>query len=309
MNIFDLIIVQPIFNLLLFIYNFVWDYGVAIIILTIIIRFALWPLVKKQMKQTKLMREVQPELKNIKKRAKGDRMVESQLTMALYKEKGVKPFSSILVLLVQLPIFIAVFTVIRNYTGFLESYVYPFLQDFGRIPSMMADPGTPMLFGVDLTNHAFSDSGIYWPILLMALIAAALQFFQSRQLQPQSTGKKKKMREYFRDAAAGKEVDQAEMSANMTQNMMYLFPILTFIIAISLPGAVVLYFATQAAVAVGQQKYMLSRGDKEKVKKPSANERAETAKEAVVIKRPSSDFKPKTSGSGNNKTVVRRIRK
>jgi len=310
MNIFDLIIVQPIFNLLLFIYNFVGDYGIAIIILTIIIRFALWPMVRKQMRQTKVMREIQPEVKKIKAKAKGDKMVESQLTMALYKEKGVKPFSSILVLIIQLPIFIAVFTVIRNYIGFLEGYVYPFLQNFGNIPQMIADPGTPHFFGIDLTAQAFGENGMYLPILLLAILAAALQFFQSRQLRPPKSENKKKLREHFKDAAAGKEVDQSEMSASMTQNMMYLFPILTFVIAISLPGAVVLYFATQAAVAVGQQKYMLSRKenpDKEKKgKKPLNTKRVKNAQEAVVVKRPSSELKPK-SGSGG-KTVVRRIK-
>jgi YidC/Oxa1 family membrane protein insertase len=314
MNIFDLIIVQPIFNFLLFIYNFVGDYGVAIIILTIIIRFALWPLVRKQMRQTKLMRAVQPELKKIKKQAKGDRMVESQLTMDLYKKKGVKPFSSILVLLVQLPIFIAVFTVIRNYEGFLESFVYPFLVDFGNIPNLMASPETPHLFGIDLTGTVINDVAANWPILLMAILAAGLQFFQSKQTMP-TTENKKKLREYFKDAAAGKEVDQAEMSQNMTRNMMYMFPILTFAIAISLPGAVVLYFVTQSAVAVAQQQFMLKRGEKETEEitdeqKPG-KKRADKAQEAVIVeKRSSKSIQPdkKKSGDGNTKTVVRRIK-
>lgn len=312
MNIFDLIIVQPIFNLLLFIYNFVGDYGVAIIILTIIIRFALWPLVRKQLRQTKLMRQIQPELKKIKAKAKGDKMAESQMMMDLYKSRGVKPFSSILVLLIQLPIFIAVFTVIRNYTGFLENYVYPFLQDFGNIPSLIASPADPTFFGIDLTAHAIGDGGVNVAILIMALLAAALQFFQSRQTMPKAENKKK-ISEYFKDAAAGKDVDQAEMSASMTQNMMYFFPLITFFIAISLPGALVLYFAAQAAVAVAQQQFVLSR-DKVKLEeiadeKAPAKKRAEKAQEAVVVKRPSSSVKKQSSKSGSSgKTVVRRIK-
>jgi YidC/Oxa1 family membrane protein insertase len=273
----------------------------------------LWPLVKKQLHQTKVMRQVQPEIKKIKARAKGDKMLESQLTMELYKEKGVKPFSSILVLLVQLPIFIAVFTVIRNYNGFLESFVYPFLQDFGNIPNMVASPMSPHFFGIDLAGDVLTDVAANWPILIMAILAAGLQFFQSRQTMPQSENKKK-LREYFKDAAAGKEVDQAEMSSNMTRNMMYLFPIMTFVIAISLPGAVVLYFMTQSAIAVAQQQFILKRDVKEleeiadertPIKKQTTN-----VQEAVIVKRPSKSIKenkPKSGGSG--KTIVRRIRK
>ena len=74
MNIFELFIVQPIFNLLLFIYSIIpyADFGFAIIIFTILIRFALWPLVVKQLHQVKAMRKIQPELARIKKASKGN---------------------------------------------------------------------------------------------------------------------------------------------------------------------------------------------------------------------------------------------
>lgn len=113
MNIFELFIVQPIFNLLLFIYSIVpfADFGVAIIIFTIIIRFALWPLVVKQLHQVKAMRKLQPELARIKKAAKGNRQLEGMQMLELYKKHEVKPFRSILILLIQLPIFIALFQV------------------------------------------------------------------------------------------------------------------------------------------------------------------------------------------------------
>ena len=91
MNIFDRLLTQPIFNLLALIYNFVADFGVAIIIMTILVRLLLWPLVKKQLHQTKLMRAIQPELKQIKKKTKGNRMLESQMMMELYRERGIKP--------------------------------------------------------------------------------------------------------------------------------------------------------------------------------------------------------------------------
>ncbi|MDR2524021.1 MAG: YidC/Oxa1 family membrane protein insertase [Candidatus Nomurabacteria bacterium] len=318
MDIWNTLILEPIFNLLLFIYSLVGDFGVAIILLTIIIRMILWPLVKKQLRQTKLMRKIQPQLKQIKKQAKGNRMLESQLQMNLYKENGIKPASSILVLLVQLPIFIAVFQVIRNYSSLLENHIYPFLQDFGRIPEMVATPESPSLLGlIDLTRWATGDQGIYWPLIVLALLAAGFQFYQSRQLQPKVDKKeKKKFSDYFRDAAAGKDVDQSEMTAQMTRNMMYFFPIMTFFIAISLPGAVVLYYAVQSAVAVAQQHIALSRDDAELAEiaaEPTtkAKKRADKAAEAVIVKKSKKDLganktSPK-SGSGGA-TVVRRIK-
>ena len=106
---FTTLIVQPIFNLLVLIYALIpgHNFGISIIIFTIIIRLLLWPLVKKQLHQAKVMRQVQPQLKKIKADAKGDRQKESQMMMELYKEKGINPLGSIGILLVQLPIFLA----------------------------------------------------------------------------------------------------------------------------------------------------------------------------------------------------------
>jgi len=113
MNIFDQLLMRPIFNLLALLYNFIGDFGVAIIILAILVRVVMWPLVKKQLRQTKLMRAIQPELKRIKKQTKGNRMLESQMMMELYRERNIKPFSQILTALIQFPILIAVFSVVR----------------------------------------------------------------------------------------------------------------------------------------------------------------------------------------------------
>jgi YidC/Oxa1 family membrane protein insertase len=313
MNIFDLIIVQPIFNLLLFIFNFVGDFGVAIIILTIIIRFLLLPLVRKQLRQTKLMRAIQPELKRIKKQAAGDRMVESQMMMALYKEKGIKPMSSLLVLIIQLPIFMAVFFVIRNWAHYLENYTYPFLDHFMNIPNLIANPHTPKLFGlVDLSQMPMHDGGIEWALVILALLAAGFQFFQTRQTTAMNKpdGPKKKLKDYFKDAAAGKEVDQSEMTANMTKNMMYFFPILTFVIAMNLPGAVVLYYAVQAGVAVVQQHFILKRDETELeaiADEPGKN-RAKKAIEAEIVTKPKKEVIKKTKAKSGGTTVVRRIK-
>jgi len=105
----DTVIVRPIVNLLLVIYNFVGDFGLAIIIFTVLVKFLMWPLVKRQLHQTKLMRKIQPELAEIKKNCKGNRQMESLQMMDLYKRHNIKPFRSITTTLIQLPIFIALF--------------------------------------------------------------------------------------------------------------------------------------------------------------------------------------------------------
>src|SRR2546430_130198 len=107
---FTTLIVQPIFNLLVLIYALIpgHNFGLAIIIFTIVVRLLLWPLVKKQLHHAKAMRKIQPELKRIKAGAKGDKRKEQLLMMELYKERGINPFSSIGVVLLQLPILLEI---------------------------------------------------------------------------------------------------------------------------------------------------------------------------------------------------------
>ncbi len=108
----DTIIVRPIVNILFVIYDFVGDFGLAIIIFTVLVKLAMWPLVKRQLHQTKLMRKIQPELAEIKKNCKGNRQMESLQMMDLYKRNNIKPFRTVLTTLIQLPIFLALFMAI-----------------------------------------------------------------------------------------------------------------------------------------------------------------------------------------------------
>ena len=105
----DVIVIRPIVNILFVIYNLVGDFGLAIILFTIVVKLLTWPLVKRQLKQTKLMRKIQPELAEIKKNCKGNRQMESLQMMDLYKRNNIKPFRTVLTTLIQLPIFMALF--------------------------------------------------------------------------------------------------------------------------------------------------------------------------------------------------------
>lgn len=109
----DMIIVRPITNILFLIYGLVGDFGIAIILFTVLVKICLWPLVKRQLHQTRLMRKIQPELAEIKKNCNGNRQLESLQMMDLYKRNNIKPFRSMLTLIIQLPILIALYTAVR----------------------------------------------------------------------------------------------------------------------------------------------------------------------------------------------------
>lgn len=310
MSIFDTLIVQPIFNLLIILYAVVpgGDFGVTIIIFTVIIRLLMWPLVKKQLHQTKVMRQMQPELKKIKAKAKGNRQLEGQLMMELYRERGVSPFGSIGLLLVQLPIFIALFHVIQIMTihrDEIAKFTYDFLEGIPAIASIIKDPNNfneQLLGVVDLTKHAVSNEGIYLPLLVLALIASALQYFQSKQITPQPT-ENKRLRDIMKESAEGKQADQSEISAIMSQRMIKIFPIITFFVAIYLPGALVLYYAATSGVAIIQQRMVLGKDVEEMedladAKNPKVattsktTKRAESAKEAEIVATPEAVVTP-----------------
>jgi len=302
MNIFETIIVQPIFNLLMGLYSIIpgGDFGVALIIFTILIRFALWPLVVRQLHQVKAMRKLQPELAKIKKATKGNRQMESMQMLELYKKHDVKPFRSILILLIQLPIFIALYQVIQIFTlhrDQVAKFTYDFLEHIGPIKALIENPAgfNEKLFGlVDLTAHAVSPEGINIFLIVLALVAAFTQYIITKQTSPQ-TGTTKRFRDVMAEAAEGKQADQAELNAVMMGKMMKILPFFMLFIMLSLPGALALYYATSNIFAAVQQHYLLKRdademdkiadqGIKKEGKKATAKARAKQAKEASVTK-------------------------
>ncbi|MCL2085823.1 membrane protein insertase YidC, partial [Candidatus Saccharibacteria bacterium] len=220
MNIWDLVIIQPIFNVLLVLYNFIGDFGIALIIFTILVKLALWPLMKKQLNQTRLMRKIQPELAEIKKRCKGNRQLEMIQMMDLYKRNNVKPFRSILTLIVQLPIFIAIFSIVRMASqggDEVARYAYGFVQDLPRVAEAIANEGefALNLFGfIDLRSNAFPGGGVTLSaFILLAFVvgSAILQYLISKQQLP-TAGKTRTFKQIMADAKEGKQADQSELN-------------------------------------------------------------------------------------------------
>ncbi len=134
---FTTLIVQPLFNLLTFIYALIpgHNFGLALIIFTIIIRLLLWPLVKKQLHQAKAMRAMQPELKKIKAATKGNRQKESQMLMELYKERGINPLGAFPTLIVQFIVLIGLYSGLQKIIKdphTIVDFSYPFIQSLAR---------------------------------------------------------------------------------------------------------------------------------------------------------------------------------
>ncbi len=261
---FTTIIVQPIFNLLVLIYALIpgHNFGLAIILFTILVRILMWPLVKKQLHHAKAIRRLQPELKKIKAAAKGDRQKESQLTMELYKERQINPFASIGILLVQLPILIGLYVGIKKIIDHpvqIVNFSYSFLHHLPWMQTLAQDIHRfdSTLFGwVDLTRTAQGPHGIYWSAMVIAIASAVGQFFQSRQLLPKSQDSRS-LRQILSQAGQGKTADQQEVNAAVGRSTLYIIPIFILWVSLHFAAALPLYWLTSSVVAYFQQSRVL----------------------------------------------------
>jgi YidC/Oxa1 family membrane protein insertase len=215
-------IYQPLFNLMVFIYNTIpyADLGVAVILLTVLIKIALFPLGIKATKSQKEMNDIQPEIKKIQKKYKDDKEKQAKKILEIYKEKKVNPFSGIFVLLIQLPILISLFQIFRKGVGEEEmSQLYSFVSNPGVID-------TTFLNIVDISS----------PNSFLAILAAGGQYYQMK-ISTQSAKKK------------GEQSDTAKM---IQTQMLYFLPVFTFIILLTIPSAVGLYWIVTAIFSILQ---------------------------------------------------------
>lgn len=291
-----MVIVQPIFNLLMAIYGLIPDFGISVVIFTIIVRLALWPLVKKQLRQAKAMRKMQPELAKLKVKYKNNRQMQSVAMLELYKKHNVSLFGSMAILLIQLPILFGIYRVVQLFVlhrDQLGQYTYDVLEHVPVVERLIQHPETfnqNFLGMIDLTKQAVSQHGAEVALVLLALAAAVLQFFLSKQLSPNSDSKRR-LRDVLAEAGQGKDADQAEVNAIMMRKMMKVLPVMLFFIMISLPGALALYLATANAAAYIQNAIIMKQdGDNEPAAPTkaapakSAAKRASSAKEARITR-------------------------
>ncbi len=236
-DIFLTVAYQPVLNLLVFLYNIVpgHDLGIAIILLTIIIKLILLPLSRQSIKSQKSLQDLQPKIDEIKKKYANKKEEMGREMMALYKENKVNPFSSCLPLLIQLPFLFAVFRVFRN--GFANGsldLVYSFITKPEAINTMS-------LGFIDLSARNI-------PI---AVLAGVAQYWQTKMMMSKKAEVK---------SPGAKDEN---MMAMMNKQMMYFMPILTVFIGMSFPGGLALYWLVTTVLTGVQQVYIFKQKDKE----------------------------------------------
>lgn len=305
---FTTLIVQPIFNLLVFIYAILpgHDFGLAIIIFTIVIRLLIWPLVKKQLHHTKELRKLQPELKKIKAAAKGDKQKESQMTMELYKERKVSPFATIGFTLIQFPILIGLYIGLQkviNDPQQLIDFSYPFIRDMSWMKQLAADPSlfNPTFLGiVNLKQAALKDGVWYFPALVLVLGSAVMQYLQSKQLMP-SPKDGKGLRQILKDASSGKKADQSEMQAATGRYTSFLIPVLIFFVTLGIASALSLYWFVSGLIAYLQQSRVLKEDEEELEAVADAPAKKQVIEGEVIAKKSKPAQKAKKSSGGKSK--------
>jgi YidC/Oxa1 family membrane protein insertase len=302
--IFTTLIVQPIFNLLVLIYALLpgHNFGLAIILFTAVVRLLMWPLVKKQLHQVKKMRKIQPELKRIKAETKGDKRKEQMLMMELYKERGINPFGSIGVLLLQIPILLGLYSgltrVIHNPIQ-IEKFAYPALQHLPwmeKLSTNIHQFDATLFSVVDLTRSALGPKGVYWPAMMIVLASAVVQFYQSKQLTP--SGKdSRSLRSILKDAGSGKQADQSEVSEAVGRSTRYLLPAMIFLFTVNIPSALALYWLTAGVVAIVQQAIALREDTEEMEVEAGEGLKAKIGKEVIEGEVVDSHSKPKAKSA------------
>lgn len=315
---FTTFIVQPLFNLLVIIYALLpgHNFGFALIIFTILIRMAMWPLVKRQLHQTKVMRKLQPELKKIKQATKGDRQKESQMIMELYKEEGVNPFGAFPILIIQLIVLIGLYSGLRKIIDnpqaiidFSYSWVQnlPFMQDLAKNIHQFDNT----MFGiVDLSKAALpKGGGIYWPAMFIVIGSAVAQYYTAKQLMPQSDSQRS-LRDILKSAGEGQQADQAEVNAAVMRSTRFFIPVMIFIFTVSIPAALSLYWLVSGLVALVQQSIILNRDEEELEKLADApSKNVKKIPEAEIVSEPSKGKNKKSANKTSSKKSKKRRKK
>ncbi len=217
---------RPIFNFLVFLYNIIpgHDIGIAIIILTVVLRLIMWPLSQKSIKSQKAMQDLQPQLKAIQNKHKDNKEKQAQEVMTFYKQNKINPLGSCLPMLIQLPFLIALYQVLRDAMGSAHlDALYPFIHN----------PGTINASFLGLLDLSKPDR------FVLPILAGVLQFIQSKMLmknKPQNENQK-----------------QNPLEKIMGSQMVYFMPLITVFFAMTLPAGLPLYWVVTTLMAILQQ--------------------------------------------------------
>jgi len=222
---FNTVLIKPLFNTLVGLYNVIpgHDFGVAIIILTLLIRLLLMPLSIKALRSQQAISRLQPKIKELQDKHKHDKAQLAQHTMGLYKQEGVNPLGGCLPILIQLPVILALYQV---FIKIFQTESMALLYGFVSVPA-------------SINNIAFHFLDLGKPNVILAVLAGVLQFVQSymmMKLQPPA--------------------DSSNPAAAMTRQMTYIFPVMIVFIAWSLPASLSLYWVVTTLYSVLEQWYI-----------------------------------------------------
>lgn len=227
-SLFKTIFYQPLLNTLIFLWHYAAfeDLGIAIILLTIVIRLILFPVFQKSVRHQTLMQRLSPEVKKIQENHRGNKEKQAQAMMDLYRQHKVNPFGGFLLLIIQLPIMIAIYQVIlKGFSPEVFTNLYSFIphpQEFSQ----------SFLGLIDLGKKS----------ILIAVVAAVAQFFQGKLSMSLSKPQKEE---------PGQK--GAAMAQIISKQMIFIGPLFTIFIVGSLPSAVGLYWLTSTLFGIGQQ--------------------------------------------------------
>ena len=257
MNPFDQFLINPILNILVIILKILQTAGMpqalgfSIILLTALVRFALWPLMSSQLKSTQKMAALKPHIQRIKDDHGHDKTRHQQELSKLYKEHGVNPLAGCLPLLLQLPVFFALYQVLFkivdfNRADFLESInqkIYFSLFHLEKVPDT-----TFLSFDLSAKPNQWQSAGVL--ILLIPVITGVLQFIQSKMLTPQAAPAKVQKKE---TESKDKKESMEDSLASVQSQMILIMPAMIAFFSYGFPVGLSLYWNTFTIVGIFQQ--------------------------------------------------------
>ncbi|OGI22087.1 MAG: hypothetical protein A2808_03620 [Candidatus Moranbacteria bacterium RIFCSPHIGHO2_01_FULL_55_24] len=237
-TLFHTFIYDPLYNALIFFYNVVpgADFGIAIILTTLLLKLVMLPLSKKQIESQKKMQELQPKMKEIQAKHKTNKEEQTKALLELYKAEKTNPFSGCLPLLVQIVFLIAIYRVIISISQ------AGFMVNPNDLYSFVANPGA--------INHLFLHFvDLSRPNYVLAFLSSIAQYFQTKMLLHSLPAP---------SSATASPSDQPDFAAIMNKQMLYLGPGLTFFIGVTFPAALSLYWLFSTLFMIVQQKYIFA---------------------------------------------------
>jgi YidC/Oxa1 family membrane protein insertase len=248
-----------------------WAWVLSIVCLTICIRILLIPLFVKQIKSSRNMQLLQPKVKELQKKFGHDRERLAQETMKLYRETGTNPFAACLPLILQMPIFLALFRLIdRAATPGFGGEHFLTTEDGAKLQ-------TATIFGARVADQFWGDSDLNTKILAVVLILTmtATTFLTQRQLMSKNMPA---------DAMSGPYAQQQKM-------LLYVLPVVFGVGGVAFPIGVVVYWTTSNAWTMGQQFYVIRNN-------PAPGTPAFKAREERLARKGKAKTAPAGGGSG-----------